>query len=139
MKDCLFCKIVAHEIPAYVVYETTHTLAFLDIHPVNPGHVLVIPKNHSQNLLDIEASDWAHVCESVRVVASAVEKGVGATGINLMMNNRENAGQVIDHPHVHIIPRFMLDGLTHWGHTDYKEGEVEVVKQKIQNTITDCR
>ncbi len=132
MHDCLFCKIVRKEIPSSTVYETEHTLAFLDIHPVNPGHVLVIPKNHSQNIFDIQSSDWAQVAESVRVVAITVEKAMLADGVNVMMNNRASAGQVIDHPHVHIIPRFKGDGLTQWGHRDYKDGEIEVVKQKIK-------
>ena len=131
MHDCLFCNIVRREIQSSIVYETEHTLAFLDIHPVNPGHVLVIPKSHSQNIFDIQSSDWAQVAESVRVVASAVEKAMFADGVNVMMNNRASAGQVIDHPHVHIIPRFKGDGLTHWGNTDYKNDEAEVVKQKI--------
>jgi histidine triad (HIT) family protein len=133
MNDCIFCNIVRGDIPSSKVYETKDTLAFLDIHPTNPGHVLVIPKVHSHNLLDIAASDWSAVAESVRVVAIAVEKAMDADGVNLMMNNRENAGQVIDHPHVHIIPRFKGDGLTLWGHREYKEGELLMIQEKIQS------
>ena len=136
MSDCLFCNIVSGSIPSFKIYETDETYCFLDIHPVNQGHVLVIPKRHSQNLLDIPSADWRHVAESVRVVAIAVEKALEADGINLMMNNREHAGQVIDHPHVHVIPRFKGDGLTLWGHHDYKAGEAEVVKQKIVASLT---
>jgi len=132
MQDCLFCKIVSRELPAEIVYEDDHTLAFLDIHPVSKGHTLVIPKEHATNIFDISSESWRHVSESVRILATKIEKGVEATGINLMMNNRENAGQVIDHPHVHVIPRFPGDGLRHWPHTAYKEGEVEIVGAAIR-------
>jgi histidine triad (HIT) family protein len=133
--DCLFCKIVAGEIPSFKLYEDGATLAFLDIHPVNAGHTLVIPKNHSTNIFDIKSEDWAAVAEAVRKVAIAIESGLGAAGVNLMMNNREHAGQVIDHPHMHIIPRFPGDGLKHWPQRSYKEGEAEETLDKIHATF----
>lgn len=133
--DCLFCKIVAGEIPSFKVYEDGAALAFLDIHPVNAGHTLVIPKNHSQNIFDIAPGDWAAVAETVRRVAIALERGLGAAGVNLMMNNREHAGQVIDHPHVHIIPRYPGDGLKHWPQRQYKEGEAGETLEKIRHTF----
>ncbi len=108
------------------------TLAFLDIHPVNPGHVLVIPKTHSANLFEISAKDWASVQETVRRIAVALEKAVEADGVNLMMNNREHAGQVVDHAHVHLIPRFKGDGLKLWPHKEYKEGEAAEIVEKIK-------
>lgn len=135
MKDCLFCKIAAREIPADIIFENDETLAFLDINPVNPGHVLVIPKTHATNIFDIEAASWSAVAETVRRVAVAMEEGLACDGVNLMMNNREHAGQVIDHPHVHIIPRFKHDGLTHWPHKTYKDGERETVAEKIRTAL----
>jgi histidine triad (HIT) family protein len=131
-EDCIFCKITAGEIPSYNVYETNETLAFLDIHPVVYGHTLVIPKTHATNIFDITPESWADVAESVRIVASAVESALDAHGINIMMNNREHAGQVVDHPHVHIIPRFKGDGLTQWPHGTYQEGEAASVQEKIR-------
>lgn len=135
MKDCIFCKIVRGDIPSYKVYETAETLAFLDIHPVAKGHTLVIPKNHSRNIMDISAADWSHVAETVRVVAIGLEQALEADGVNLMMNNREHAGQVVDHPHVHIIPRFKGDDLKQWPHGSYAEGEADIVKEKIRSAL----
>lgn len=133
--DCIFCKIVAGEIPSSKVCEDDATLAFLDINPVNAGHTLVIPKIHSQNIFDIEAKDWSAVCETVRVISAAIEKGLLADGINLEMNNREHAGQLVDHTHVHVIPRFRGDGLRHWPQRKYKEGEAEETLEKIRKTL----
>lgn len=132
MDTCLFCKIVRKEIPAHIVYENNETIAFLDIHPVSRGHTLVIPKHHSTNIFDIPSDDWAHVCESVRMLAARIESGLSADGINLMMNNREHAGQVVDHPHVHLIPRYKGDGLQHWPQGSYKDGEAESVAVAIR-------
>lgn len=135
MDECIFCKIARDELPAFKVHETDTVLAFLDIHPVNPGHTLVIPKQHSTNIFDVAPEDWAAVAEGARAVAIAIEKGLAPDGVNLMMNNREHAGQVIDHPHIHVIPRFKGDGLTLWKHGEYKEGEAESIKGKIVSAI----
>ena len=133
--DCIFCKIVAGKLPSFKVYEDEKTLAFLDIHPVHPGHTLVIPKNHAQNIFEISPEDWAAVQETVRRIAIALEKATGADGVNLMMNNREHAGQIVDHAHVHIIPRFKGDGLRQWTHASYKDGEADAMKEKLRTAI----
>lgn len=133
--DCIFCKIVAGEISSYTVYEDAHTLAFLDIHPVNAGHTLVIPKRHSQTIFDIAPEDWAAVAETARNIAIALEQGLAADGVNLRMNNREHAGQDVYHPHVHVIPRFRGDGLAQWPQRAYKEGEAEATLEKIRRAI----
>lgn len=135
MPDCIFCKITRGEIPSYKVYEDDKTLAFLDIHPVSPGHVLVIPKDHATNIFEISSQSWADVQETVRKIAVALEKAVEADGVNLMMNNREHAGQVVDHVHVHLIPRFKGDGLKLWSHKEYKEGEAEATVEKIRSVL----
>jgi len=135
MENCIFCKIVAGEIPAEKIYEDNETFAFLDIHPVNPGHTLVIPKHHSFNILDIPPEDWAAVAKTVHKLAKPIHDALGADGINLHMNNREHAGQVVDHPHVHLIPRFKGDGLPHWHGKAYKEGESKIVADKIKAAV----
>lgn len=134
--DCIFCKIVSGELPSFKVYEDDAVLAFLDIRPVNPGHTLVVPKRHSQNIFDVPSEDWAAVTNIVRTVAHAVEKAVGADGININMNNREHAGQVVDHLHVHIIPRFKDDGFKLWHQSSYKDGETEKVREKIRAQLS---
>lgn len=136
MNSCIFCKIVSGDIPSHKVYETGDALALLDINPVAKGHVLVIPKSAScANIFDISPEDWGAMMEAVRVVARALEKSLHADGINLMMNNREHAGQVVFHPHVHLIPRFKGDGLRHWPHGAYKEGEAESVAETIRSVL----
>ncbi len=133
--DCIFCKIVRGEIAAYIVYEDLHTLAFLDIHPNNPGHTLVIPRIHSENIYTIEASDLDAIICTTQKIAKAVKKAVHADGINLAMNNESVAGQVVFHSHFHVIPRFADDGYKHWPQHSYKEGEAEVLTEKIKTAI----
>ncbi len=131
MADCIFCKIVRGELPSYKISEDERTFAFLDIRPVNAGHTLVVPKNHSTNILDIAQEDWAAVAETVRIVSLAIDKGLNADGVNIGMNNREHAGQVVYHPHVHVIPRFKGDGLTLMPQHSYKEHEAEETLARI--------
>ena len=133
--DCIFCKIVRGELTSYKVYEDEKTVAFLDIHPVNAGHTLVVPKKHSQNIFDITPEGWAAVAEAARVISIAIEKALNVDGVNIAMNNREHAGQVVPHPHVHVIPRFKGDGLRQWEHSSYKEGEAAEVTSKIRAAI----
>jgi len=134
--DCIFCKIAAGELPSFKVYEDDNTLAFLDIRPVNPGHTLVVPKRHSKNIFDVSPEDWTAVINVVRTLAPVIEKAVTADGININMNNREHAGQVVEHVHVHIIPRFKGDGFKLWHQTPYKEGAAEKTQERIKAQIT---
>jgi histidine triad (HIT) family protein len=110
MSDCLFCKIAAGEIPATKVHEDERTLAFMDINPVTRGHLLVIPKRHSRDLLDIDAEDLAATMEAVRVVGAKVSAGLGAEGVNVVNNCGAAAGQTVFHFHVHVVPRSAADG-----------------------------
>ena len=135
MKDCLFCKIVAGEIPATKVYEDKNTLAFLDINPVNPGHTLIIPKKHSRNIFDIEKEDLVNVTNNIQKIAKAIKKGLNPDGINIISNNEPAAGQVIFHTHTHIVPRFTGDGFKHWQGTPYKNNETEEVAEKIKEAL----
>jgi histidine triad (HIT) family protein len=136
MPDCIFCKIIRGELPSHTVYEDEKTIAFLDIRPVNAGHTLVVPKKHSNNIFDIEPQDWAATSESVRKIAVALEKGLGADGVNIAMNNREHAGQVVHHPHVHIIPRYKGDGLKLMPQRNYETGEAESAAEKIRSALS---
>src|SRR5437879_2875663 len=113
MQDCIFCKIVRGELPSVRVYEDDATIALLTIQPVSVGHTLVIPKEHVRTVFEVSSKTWGRVQETVRQVASAVEKGMGADGVNIVMNNRIHAGQDVDHIHMHLIPRYKGDGLKH--------------------------
>lgn len=136
MPDCIFCKIVRGELPSYKVYEDDKVIAFLDIRPVNAGHTLVVPKNHATNIFDIAPEDWIAVAEAVRKLSIVIEKAVSADGINIAMNNREHAGQLVDHPHVHIIPRHKGDGLRLMPQRNYNEHEAEDTAEKIRTALS---
>ena len=135
--DCLFCGIIAGEIPSEKVYEDDATYAFLDIHPVNRGHALVIPKTHATNIYDIPREDFCTLMETVRHLAPVVKGAVNADGINLAMNNDSAAGQLIFHAHIHIIPRFDTDGYRHWRGEPYKEGEMATIGSILRKNLAD--
>ncbi len=107
---CLFCKIIAGEIPSKKVYEDENVFAFLDINPRNPGHTLVIPKKHYATMLDMPGKEVGRLFESASMVAHAVQKGTNADGLSIVQSNGKAAGQVVTHVHVHIIPRYMAEG-----------------------------
>jgi len=109
VENCVFCKIVRGEIKSQKVYEDEEILAFLDINPVNKGHVLVIPKDHYENIFDIPKEKLAKVMEVVQKVAIALKK-MGADGVNIISNNGKAADQHVFHLHVHVIPRYFNDG-----------------------------
>lgn len=107
MTDCLFCKIIAGEIPSTNVYEDENVLAFMDIGPVVQGHVLVIPKKHYANLTEAPAETAAELVTVARRIALAQMKALGADGFNLMTNQGAVAGQTVAHLHFHVIPQFL--------------------------------
>lgn len=133
--DCIFCKIIKGEIPAVKVYENDKVVAFLDIHPINPGHTLVVPKEHFENLLDGGDEILKEVMLTIRQVAWAITKAFDLKGFNVEQNNGRVAGQVIPHLHWHIIPRFPDDGLRPWPGKEYKKEEMEEVGRKIRKAI----
>ena len=106
VSDCIFCKIVAGEIPASKVYEDDHFLAFLDISQVTPGHTLVIPKKHARNLLEMTPDETADLFNIVSRVTKKVESATRPQGMNIISNMEEIAGQSVFHTHVHILPRY---------------------------------
>lgn len=132
---CLFCKIIKGEIPAYKVYEDSETMAFLDINPNNPGHTLVVPRDHFENIYSIPDEALCRLMISVRKIALAIKNGLDVDGINIAMNNERAAGQIIDHAHIHIIPRTEGDYETHGRHLKYKEGEAEEIVTKITSAF----
>lgn len=108
--DCVFCSIRDGKIPAIKVFEDDKTLAFMDINPLNDGHLLVIPKRHSANLFEIPEEDLTAVIETAKNMAWAVNKALRPDGLNLLQANFPAAGQSVEHFHIHVIPRWMGDG-----------------------------
>ena len=137
MNECVFCKIVKEEIPSDKIYEDDNFFAFLDINPNNPGHTLVIPKNHYENIYNLPDEILKNIAPLIKKIAIAVKKGVNADGINIIMNNDIAAGQIVPHAHFHVIPRFADDGLRHWPRKSYSNKE-EVAKTagKIKKELT---
>ena len=110
-RDCIFCKILAGEIPARMVDEDERTIAFLDIAPATRGHALVIPRAHAADLLSIEPEDLAAVALAAQRLAARAKDRLGAEGVNLINSCGTAAWQSVFHFHVHVIPRYADDPL----------------------------
>ncbi len=121
--DCIFCKIVRGEIPCHEVMNTETVLAFLDIAPVRPGHVLVIPKAHHPTLFDLPPDLSRDLLSGLQAVGKAVMAATDAEGMNVGMNVEKAAGQLVFHAHFHIIPRVSGDGLSLWPQTPSDDHE----------------
>jgi len=135
-EDCVFCRIADKEADATVVYEDPHTLAFLDIHPLNPGHTLVIPKKHYTNMLDMTSEQAGRVFASVNKVMKGVQKASRADGISIGQSNGKAASQEVFHMHVHIIPRFnheMMSGFPNRKQTH--RAELDEIGRKIRTAM----
>ena len=112
MSDCIFCKLVAGQIPATRVYEDEHTLAFMDLGQVNPGHVLVAVKKHAENLYQLDDAQAAAVQRAAARVARAIRDAFDPQGLSVYQANGSAAGQTVFHYHMHLVPRHVGDGMT---------------------------
>lgn len=136
MDDCVFCKMIAGQMPVTRVYEDEAVLAFLDIAPLSDGHTLVIPKRHYRLVHECDPGVLAEVARRLPDIASAVTRAMEADGYNILCNNGRAAGQLVDHLHFHIIPRKTGDGVfTEWRSHKYKEGRIERIAEKIRENI----
>lgn len=129
--DCIFCKIINGIHPVKIVSETGDSIAFLDIHPVCPGHTLVIPKIHTQDLSSSPDEMLSELIVHARKTAMTLVKALGATGYNLVNANGLSAQQTIFHLHFHIIPRFDQDGLTLGFHGQDKDMDLDQIHSRI--------
>jgi histidine triad (HIT) family protein len=111
VSDCVFCRIVAGTIPSTRVYEDEHTLAFMDIGQVNPGHVLVAVKKHAANLYELEDAQAAGVARACGRIARALKEAFDPEGLSVYQANGKTAGQTVFHYHVHLLPRHAGDGM----------------------------
>ena len=110
MRDCIFCQILTGELPSSVVYRDERCVAFLDIHPINPGHVLVVPVRHESELSDLDPTIAGHLMIVAQRIAAALrQSSLRCEGINLLLADGEAAGQEIFHTHVHVVPRYVGD------------------------------
>jgi len=110
--DCIFCKIIRGEIPCFKVLEDADVLALMDVNPIAPGHVLVIPKHHTKDILETPLDCVGKAFAGAGRAARAVQKTLAPDGINILQSNGPGAKQSVFHLHVHVIPRGMGDGLS---------------------------
>lgn len=134
MSPCIFCKIITGELPSTKVYEDAEVCAFLDIKPVNPGHTLVIPKKHFENIHDMPDALVGKVAIAAKKVADAILK-LGARGVNIGMNNGEAAGQIVFHAHMHVMPRYGNDSFSLWVGKEYDGNERERVAERMRAAL----
>ncbi len=111
MSECIFCRLLSGELEVSTVYKDAVCLAFLDVQPVNPGHVLIIPNRHAAYLADLTEDEGSHLLRVAQRVAAALrESGVKCEGVNLFLADGEAASQEVFHVHLHVFPRYVGDG-----------------------------
>lgn len=137
MPDCIFCKIAAGEIPCAKVYEDETKLAFMDINPIRPGHVLLVPKKHYERVTDMPSDEAAELCGALPALGQAVVAAAKADGMNIHQTNGRCSGQAVFHVHFHLIPRHNDDGYSfHWKPVGpYEQGKMEEWRKRIMNEL----
>lgn len=134
--DCIFCRIVAGQIPSCKVHEDDHSLAFMDIGPLAEGHVLLISKDHYETIDEMPAEAASRVLRNLPALVRAVRRATGCEGINVLQNNGRIAGQLVGHMHVHIIPRYAADEFHfNWPAGSYPEGRMEELAGEIRTGL----
>lgn len=130
--DCIFCAIAAGEIPSFKVYEDDLVLAYLDINPCSKGHTLVIPKAHTEGLLDTSDETLAAIVARVKKVAAHLKTALPCEGFTIAQNNGAVAGQTVMHVHFHIVPRYSGDNPSVFDHREGDMGELAKLAEKIR-------
>ena len=131
--DCIFCKIIAGDIPSEIVFEDEHCIAIMDIAPVAPGHILLIPKIHVEIIDQLADESASMVLASLPRLVRTVRQATRCEGINVLQNNGMVAGQLVPHVHFHIIPRNSGDAFEYnWPAREYGEGEMKKVAAEIR-------
>ena len=134
--DCIFCEIVAGNIPAARVYEDEHVFAFMDIAPANPGHTLLIPKRHYRNIFDMPVEVGSQIMQAAIPLATAIRAALTADGFNLFQANEPAGFQTVFHFHLHLIPRWSGDGLrSPWHPREADTTEIAEIAAKIRGAL----
>jgi len=135
--DCIFCKIINGEIPAVKVLDEELVVAFMDISPSSKGHMLVVPKNHAENIFEIPESDLATLIKAVKKCAGAAKDVLRADGVTILQLNGKASDQIVPHLHIHVIPRWENDGLSvsTWEMKPGDMEEIQAIARKIQEHI----
>ena len=133
-ENCIFCKIIAGEIPSTAVYEDEDFRAILDVNPAARGHVIILPKKHAANIFELDEAEASKVFPIAKKIATAVMKTYHCDGVNILQNNGEAAGQTVFHLHVHVVPRYYGDGVNiMWkaGETPDLQAVADEIKQNL--------
>ena len=134
--DCIFCKLANGIFPTNSIYEDDDFNVILDVNPGNRGHALIIPKQHFDDLFQVDDEVAAKIMPLAKKIAAAVKKVTGCDGVNVLQNNGLAAGQTVFHIHVHIIPRFNDDELgLEWNHKSFTDEELAATAEQIRNAI----
>lgn len=134
--ECIFCAIVDGKIPSAKVYENEHVFAFMDIAPANPGHLLVIPKQHYRNIFDMPADVGSKIMEAAILLAAAIREALKPDGLNLFQSNEPAAFQTVFHFHLHLIPRWEGDPLRlPWRPSEGNIEEINDIASKIRDAM----
>ncbi len=135
--NCVFCKIVAAEIPSFVVYEDDAVLGFLDVGPLAEGHLLLIPRLHVRGFRELPPELAAKLAAPLPRLARALAEISGSSGVNVLCNDGSTAGQVVPHVHIHLIPRRDGDGLGYrWNAGTYPPGRAETLAARFQEVLS---
>lgn len=134
--QCVFCKIIAGEIPSATIYEDDAFKVIMDISPAAKGHAIMLPKKHFANLYEMDDETASKALIVARKVATAMKEELGCAGLNLVQNNGEAAGQTVFHFHMHLIPRNQGDSVNvTWKPGSYGDGEAAQIAAAIANKI----
>jgi len=133
--ECIFCKIIAGDIPSYKVYEDKKVMAFFDILPISHGHTIIVPKKHEADIEDLTDDDLCAMALAMKKIGKAVMEGLGVKGYSVFLDNKSAANQHVPHVHFHLVPRAEGDGLERWPQSGYGEDEAEFCLKKIQEKL----
>ena len=134
--ECIFCAIVEGKIPSSKVYEDEHVFAFMDIAPANPGHLLIIPKQHYRNIFDMPAEVGSKIMEAAVPLAAAIRKALNPDGLNLFQSNEAAGFQTVFHFHLHLIPRWEGDPLRlPWKPSEGDIAQINNIATEIQKAL----
>jgi histidine triad (HIT) family protein len=133
--DCIFCKIIAGDIPSHQVYEDSKIMAFFDILPISPGHTVIVPKTHAADLENLTDDEMCAMSLAVKKIGKAVIDGLGVKGYSVFLDNKSAANQHVPHAHFHLVPRAEGDGLERWPQSGYGEGEAEEYLKNLKKAL----